>query len=178
MQGEQVEILNDLGEVIGVMDRAEAERLNHPLKTVVVFIFRNSGELWIQKRAGPEIKRHYPNSWDATACGAVGAGESFEDAASRELLEEAGLRTAITKVDEFISKFDSGEGEERIRLTAIFVGLSVDQPQVQNEEVTEFRCGFPEDIICEFELNPELFVPSLVEEVRRAKSGYDQLQAN
>lgn len=53
-------------------------------------MLKNSkGQILLQKRAS--AKKSYPNCWDNSAAGYVDAGESYMEAAKRELYEELGI---------------------------------------------------------------------------------------
>lgn len=58
-------------------------------RAVHVFIFNAHGDLFLQKRAAD--KDVAPDLWDSSAGGHAAAGESWEQAARRELLEELGI---------------------------------------------------------------------------------------
>ena len=89
MTAELVEIIGDDGRVIGTVPRAEmrARRLRH--RAVGIAVMSTDGRLLIHRRS-PD-KDIWPGWWDIAAGGVVVAGESFEDAARRELAEELGL---------------------------------------------------------------------------------------
>ncbi len=54
-----------------------------------VAVLTTRGELVVHRRA--EWKDVYPGWWDVCFGGVLGAGEAWDDAARRELLEEAGV---------------------------------------------------------------------------------------
>ncbi len=54
-----------------------------------ILVFNKQGELFLQKRT--DTKDLYPSCWDVAAGGVVLAGESYEESAKRELLEELGV---------------------------------------------------------------------------------------
>ena len=56
---------------------------------VHICVFNPAGQLLIQQRQ--PFKEGWPNLWDVTVGGAVCAGESSQEGAHRELLEEVGL---------------------------------------------------------------------------------------
>ena len=57
---------------------------------VHICIFNSNGELLIQQRQ--PFKKGWSNLWDVTVGGAVTAGETSQQGAHRELLEELGPR--------------------------------------------------------------------------------------
>ena len=67
--------------------RMRSERLRH--RAVFVAVVSSSGEALVQRRAG--TKDVWPGRWDVGAGGVVASGESYDDAARRELFEELGI---------------------------------------------------------------------------------------
>ena len=70
---------------------ARGEDVPDGLRRLVVHIcvFNSKGEMLIQQRQS--FKDGWPNLWDVTVGGGVQAGETTQQAAHRELLEELGL---------------------------------------------------------------------------------------
>jgi len=66
---------------------------------VHIFVFNTSGELLIQQRTA--TKDEFPLGLTSSACGHVDAGESYAQAAVRELHEELSLRCDL----EFLTRF-------------------------------------------------------------------------
>jgi len=87
---EIVQIVDQDNQEIAAVSRSlmRSQRLIH--RACYIFVFNAAGELFIQKRT--QSKDMYPGYWDVAAGGVVLAGESYEDAAERELAEELGLR--------------------------------------------------------------------------------------
>jgi isopentenyldiphosphate isomerase len=86
---ELVEQIDADGRVIGVVTRARmrAENLRH--RSVGIVVVNSRREVLIHRRA--EDKDVWPGQWDIAAGGVVGAGESWEAAAAREIAEELGI---------------------------------------------------------------------------------------
>ena len=59
-------------------------------RAVHVFVRSSEGGIYLQKRA--HTKRVQPGKWDTSVGGHVNPGESYQQAASRELAEELGVR--------------------------------------------------------------------------------------
>ena len=77
------------GAVIGVVTRSRmrAEKLCH--RAVFVVVISGDGCLLVHRRsAGKDI---WPSWWDIAVGGVVAVGETYEDAARRELEEEIGI---------------------------------------------------------------------------------------
>jgi isopentenyldiphosphate isomerase len=89
MTEELVEIVDDDDNVIAIVTRAEmrARRLQH--RSVGIAVMSTDGGLLIHRRS--DAKDIWPGWWDIAAGGVVAAGETYDEAARRELAEELGL---------------------------------------------------------------------------------------
>jgi len=90
---ERVEIVDEEGTVERIVTRAEmrAGRLRHRCTYVVVL--DAADRLVIHQRAA--WKDVWPSRWDLAFGGVAGVGESWLDAARRELAEEAGVQAVL-----------------------------------------------------------------------------------
>jgi len=86
---ELVDIVDDEDRVIATVTRAEmrANRLQH--RCVSIAVLSSDGRLLVHRRA--DDKDVWPGMWDLAAGGVVAAGEGYEAAAVRELVEELGV---------------------------------------------------------------------------------------
>ena len=86
---ELVDIVDDDDQVVATVTRAEmrAGRLQH--RAVSIAVLSSDGRLLVHRRA--DTKDVWPGMWDMAAGGVVGAGETYEQAARRELAEELGV---------------------------------------------------------------------------------------
>ena len=89
MTDELVDIVDDDDRVVATVTRAEmrAGRLQH--RSVGVVVMSGDGRLLVHRRS--EAKDIWPGWWDIAAGGVVAAGETYEAAARRELVEELGI---------------------------------------------------------------------------------------
>jgi isopentenyldiphosphate isomerase len=89
MTGELVDIVDDDDNVIVTVTRAEMRlrRLQH--RSVGIAVLSTDGRLLIHRRS--LAKDIWPGWWDIAAGGVVAAGETYEEAARRELEEELGV---------------------------------------------------------------------------------------
>lgn len=89
---ELVEQLDEEGRVVGVVSRPEMRARNLWHRNVIVMVRRSSGALVVHQRA--DWKDVFPSMWDVAFSGVPAVGESWPEAAARELAEEAGLTVA------------------------------------------------------------------------------------
>tara|TARA_R110002073_G_scaffold336490_1_gene533983 strand:+ start:5016 stop:5561 length:546 start_codon:yes stop_codon:yes gene_type:complete len=87
---EVIDILDTQGNYTGktcLKSIAHQKGYFHP--TVHIWIFTKDKKILLQKRA--PTKKVFPNLWDISVAGHIGAGEEIEKAALREVYEEIGL---------------------------------------------------------------------------------------
>ena len=89
---ELVDIVDEHDAVIDTVTRREmrARRLRH--RAVFIAVQHTDGRLLVHQRS--HDKDVMPGAWDIAVGGVVGAGESYDDAAVRELAEEIGVEGA------------------------------------------------------------------------------------
>jgi 8-oxo-dGTP pyrophosphatase MutT (NUDIX family) len=89
MTEELVDIVDDDDNVITTVTRSEmrSRRLQH--RSVGIAVISTDGRLLIHRRS--LAKDIWPGWWDIAAGGVVAAGETYEEAARRELEEELGV---------------------------------------------------------------------------------------
>ncbi len=86
---ELIDLLDENGNVVGIVRRGEMRRQRLPHRCVYIFVFNSRGELLIHERTA--TKDVFPSYWDVAFGGIPSAGESFADAAKREGKEELGI---------------------------------------------------------------------------------------
>lgn len=97
---EFLDIVDEKNVVIGdaPIDEVYQKRLNH--RIVHVMIFNEKGEIFLQQRSAKDD--FCPGHLCTSAGGHVKKGETYEQAALRELKEELGIKALLTKLDECI----------------------------------------------------------------------------
>lgn len=100
--GELVERVDEQDRVIGVADRDEAIRHGW-LHRVATTVCRDPrGRVLVYRR--PEHASRFPGHYDWLIGGGVEVGETYEEAAARELAEELGVRGPVRFVLKFLCR--------------------------------------------------------------------------
>lgn len=137
MAEEQVILVNDQDEAIGLMGKQEAHEKGVLHRAFSVFIFNDRKELMLQQRAAH--KYHSPGLWTNTCCSHQREGESNLSAGKRRLQEEMGFTTDLKETTSFIYKapFDNGLTEHEF--DHILVGHYNESPNINPEEVAAWK---------------------------------------
>ncbi len=113
-QDELFDLVNENDEVISLVRRQEANqnpKLYH--RSAVVFVYNNQGELFLQKRS--LTKDVAPGTWTISAAGHLLQGQSYSEAARRELMEELGVTAKLKFLKKLLVSV-----ENEIEINAIF----------------------------------------------------------
>src|SRR5438067_2437111 len=86
---ELVDVLDDAGRTVAVVSRREMRARRLPHRSVYLLVCNSRGEIFIHLRTA--TKDIYPSHWDIAIGGVLASGESFDEGARREALEELGV---------------------------------------------------------------------------------------
>lgn len=155
MKEEEVILVNELDEPIGLMPKLEAHEKAVLHRAFSVFVLNAQNEILLQQRA--HHKYHSPLLWTNTCCSHQRSGETNIEAGSRRLFEEMGFKTELKELFHFIYKapFDNGLTEHE--LDHVMIGYSNADPIVNPEEVEAWKWMKIEDIKTDMELNPTIY---------------------
>ena len=155
MKEEQVILVNEKDEKIGLMPKMEAHEKALLHRAFSVFIFNDKNELMLQQRA--LHKYHSPGLWTNTCCSHQRDGEDSVEAGKRRLLEEMGFTTELKKTTSFIYKapFDNGLTEHEY--DHILVGTYNEDPTINEEEVASWDWMSLESVEKEIKDAPEKY---------------------
>ncbi len=155
MKEEEVILVNELDEPIGLMPKLEAHEKAVLHRAFSVFVLNDQNEILLQQRA--HHKYHSPLLWTNTCCSHQRSGESNIEAGSRRLHEEMGFKTDLKELFHFIYKapFDNGLTEHE--LDHVMIGYYHADPIVNAEEVEDWKWMKIEDIKTDMELNPTIY---------------------
>lgn len=152
---EQVILVNDQDDQIGLMPKMEAHKKGVLHRAFSVFIFNSKNELMLQQRAAH--KYHSPLLWTNTCCSHQRDGETNIEAGTRRLSEEMGFTTALKEVTTFIYKapFDNGLTEHEF--DHVMTGFYEMDPVINKEEVEAWKWMPVEAVKSDIESNPEIY---------------------
>lgn len=139
---ELVDLLNANGEKIGVVEKSEAHKRGLWHRVVHIWILNSNRQLLIQKRS--KQKSFYPNVWDVSVGGHVGAGENAVDASLREVFEEIGVSLSAKDLEFLFSFADQIEynGVLVNEIADVFLvekDIDISKLKLQKEEVSDAK---------------------------------------
>lgn len=155
MEEEQVILVNELDQQIGLMPKLEAHEKAILHRAFSVFVLNDKNEIMLQQRA--HQKYHSPLLWTNTCCSHQREGETNIQAGNRRLFEEMGFNTELKELFHFIYKapFDNGLTEHE--LDHVMIGYYSGVPLINSEEVEDWKWMKIEDIKEDMLLNPEIY---------------------
>ena len=155
MNEEQVILVNENDEQIGLMPKMEAHEKAVLHRAFSVFIFNSNNELMLQQRAAH--KYHSPLLWTNTCCSHQRDGETNIEAGTRRLQEEMGFTTSLKETTSFIYKapFDNGLTEHE--LDHIMIGYYEQAPVINPDEVEDWKWMPLEDVRTDIAAQPERY---------------------
>lgn len=159
---EQVVLLDDAGEPIGVADKATVHGPETPLHLAFsCHVSDAEGRLLVTRRA--LTKRTWPGVWTNSFCGHPAPGEGMEDAVARRALDELGI--TLVDLELVLPDFryvatDAG-GVVENEICPVFTARTLDEVLPDPDEVVEHRWVAPEDVAAAATRAPWAFSPWL-----------------
>jgi 16S rRNA (adenine1518-N6/adenine1519-N6)-dimethyltransferase len=101
VDSEQLPVVDKNDRILGYASRSEVHGNNLRHRAVHILIFNQAGDVYLQQRS--RWKDRHPLKWDSSAAGHVGAGETYDETAGRELKEELRVDIPLEKISEIIA---------------------------------------------------------------------------
>lgn len=155
MPEENVILVNEHDEQIGLMPKLEAHQKAVLHRAFSVFVLNSQNEIMLQQRA--HQKYHSPLLWTNTCCSHQREGETNIQAGTRRLQEEMGFVTELKELFHFIYKapFDNGLTEHE--LDHVMIGYYNEAPVINSDEVESWKWMKIEDVKKDMDVHPELY---------------------
>lgn len=134
---EQVVLVNEHDEAIGVEEKIRAHRLGTLHRAFSVFVFNSSGQLLLQKRA--VTKYHSRGLWSNTCCGHPRPSETIEKASRRRLNEEMGFDSELHELFGFVYRTRLEDGLIEHEYDHVLIGHFDGVPEADFTEVAEWK---------------------------------------
>lgn len=135
-----------------------------------VFLFNESGELLLQKRAAN--KRLWPEFWSNSCCSHPRRGESMQVATRRRLSDELNLETALEHVYRFCYTARFGDAGSENELCHVYLGRTDGALAPNDSEISAVRFVSPGALREEFAQSPGQFTPWFKQEWRALSENY------
>ena len=142
---EEVILVNERDVELGTMEKIETHLRGKLHRAISVFIFNNSGEMLLQRRALE--KYHTAGLWSNSACSHPRVNEKPIDSAERRLFEEMGLSVKLKFMFKFLYKAKLDNNLIENELDHVFIGISDQKPNININEVCDYK------YISEYKLN-------------------------
>lgn len=123
---EPVDVVDEHDRVVRTVPRAEMRRGHLLHRCTYVLVRRGDGRIHVHRRT--PTKDTYPGAWDMLPGGVVAAGESYDEAAARELHEELGITAVPARL--LMHRYSGPDGEAWGAVYAVaWDGPIVEQPE-------------------------------------------------
>jgi len=155
MSKENVILVDEKDNQVGLMPKLEAHQKGLLHRAFSVFIFNSDYELLLQKRASS--KYHSGGLWTNTCCSHPRDGEDILDAANRRLHEEMGIKTNLRKVFDFIYKADLDNNLTENEFDHVFYGIYDSDPVLNKEEADDYKWIDMETLKNDIDKNPDQY---------------------
>jgi isopentenyl-diphosphate delta-isomerase type 1 len=134
---EQLDLVNENGEVVGQAPRSECHSNPELIHQVVhIWIFNSNGQVLWQQRSLQ--KKESPGKWDMSCGGHIPAGEKPLDGLIREVKEELGIENIKPH---FVERYLQGNDKqtEMIYLYYLIINKKETEFVLQKEEVEQVK---------------------------------------
>lgn len=152
---EQVILVDSDDREVGVMEKMEAHKQAILHRAFSVFLFNSHGKMLLQQRAF--TKYHSAGLWTNTCCSHPRPDETLENAVTRRLYEEMGIRTTVSKAFDFIYKAELPDELTEYEFDHVFVGIYDADVHPNHLEVANFVYQSIDEVSANLKSYPEKY---------------------
>lgn len=152
---EILEIVDEDDRVVGRAARKEIHDHNLLHRAVHVFVFNLRGAIFVQKRS--VSKDRHPLKLDSSAAGHVDPGETYTEAAHRELSEELSISPHLREILRLPPSQETGYEH-----VVLFEAVTEEIPVLNRHEAVGGWFLTPAELSHAMKVNPHDFVPAFV----------------
>ncbi|MBU2019197.1 MAG: isopentenyl-diphosphate Delta-isomerase [Bacteroidetes bacterium] len=152
---ENVVLVNEFDEPIGLMEKLEAHEKGLLHRAFSVLVFNENHEMLIQKRA--DSKYHSAGLWSNACCSHPRENESITEAAKRRMVEEIGLETDCHPVFHFIYKAELENNLTEYEFDHVLIAHSEIKGIINPDEVSEMKFVQIDYLRMDMILHPEKY---------------------
>lgn len=149
---EKVILVDEMDNEIGLMPKTEAHKKALLHRAISVFIFSSNGKWLLQRRA--LTKYHSGGLWTNACCTHPLPNESNTDAANRRLKQEMGMSVSLKELFSFTYKETLDNELTEHELDHVFIGTTDLTPNINADEVAEYKYISYDDLIHDIQNNP------------------------
>ncbi len=150
------DIVDEHDAVVGSRPGRECVNMGLLHRAILVFLTNPKGEVYLQKRASDLL--FYPGHWSASVTGHVSSGETYLQAAMREVKEELGIDCELMELGKFMTPKWKLDGRTEWEFITVFEGSSSSEITL-SDETEEGRFVSKKEFKQLVESNPEAFTP-------------------
>ena len=150
-----VQLVDEQDNPTGLMEKMAAHRDPHLHRAISVFILNSSGEWLLHQRSSH--KYHSRELWSNACCTHPYEGESYPEAAARRLQHEMGMNCPLTPMFSFIYKAQIDDELTEYEYDQVFAAVTDDLPQLNEEEVKDWKYIRFDDLKLDVENHPEKY---------------------
>ena len=155
MSEEKVILVDKNDNQVGLMPKLEAHEKGLLHRAFSIFIFNDSFEILLQKRA--PNKYHSGNLWTNTCCSHPLENLSLVESAKKRLVEEMGIKANLNEVFSFIYQAEFDNGLSEYEYDHVLFGISNNQPILNPDEAIDYKWIKISDLKAQIEKNPGNF---------------------
>lgn len=155
---EEVVLVDSNDTELGLLEKYACHRRPPKLhRAISIFLFNKPGQMLITKRSGS--KKTWPDFWSNAVCSHPRKGETPEEAASRRLMEELGIKTGLRHVFtfEYAADYNAEWGENE--LDWVFVGVYDGTPKPAKGEISDWKFVDIVELAADVERSPGRYTP-------------------